>query len=139
MNEFADRQDAVKLLGMKRRNLEQQIAKLQTDVEAMKRAEDILSEQSTQSSLLNSATQISSELEGFTPTGAILKVLADRPEKAWKVAELAKEILGRGFKTKSKNFASMVSTTVFRLAKKELIEKIQREGMATRFKKKEKK
>ena len=137
MNELVNCQDAVKLLRLRRQSLEQQIAKLQADVEAMKRTEDIiLSEQSIQPSWSSSAARVSSELEGSSPTRAILEVLADRPEKSWKATEVAEEMKRRGFKTKSKHFKSVVSATLLRLVKKGDVERIKEEGTASRFKKK---
>ena len=128
--------DALKILSVRRRLIEQQIKKLREDVEAIHRAEDILSELYAQPSFPNEGLSGSGELVGLTPTKAILKVLDDRPEKQWRAAELAKYLKSRGYKSDSKHFASVVSATLVRLASQGRVERIREEGETSRYKKK---
>jgi hypothetical protein len=127
---------ALKILRDRRRLIEQQMKRLREDIEAINRAEDILSEPYEQPSFLNERSSGSGELAGLTPTKAILKVLDDRPEKLWRAAELAKDLKSRGYKSGSKHFASVVSATLVRLASQDKIERIREEGRAWRYKKK---
>jgi hypothetical protein len=126
--------EALRLLRARRKAMEDEILRLNADIEAIKRAEDILNE-SKQPSFLP-PIPISNELAGLTPTKAVFKVLDDRPEKEWKAVELAKELLSRGYGKANRNFLSVISTTLIRLAKEGKIERIRKEGESSKYKKK---
>ena len=129
-----DREEFARLFNARMANIERQIAKLQSDLEAMKRAEGILFQGSIQPSLLNDAPPFSTELEGVKPTTAIFMVLKGNPQKSWTASEMQREIKRRGHRPSTKNFPSVISSTLFRLAKHHRIERIEDDGMATRFK-----
>ncbi len=117
-------------------SIEKQIADLQSDLEAMKRAGNILFEESIRPASLDDITPISNELKGVKPTLAILKILDGDPTKSWSATEMCREMKKRGHIPSSKHFPSMISSTLFRLAKNNRIETIEKKGEPTRFKKK---
>lgn len=137
MVEQVDREEFAKLFKARLINIEKQIAKLQADFEAMKRAESILFEGPIRASLLKDTPPISTELEGLKPTAGIFVVLDSDSDKFWTAAEMGREMKRRGFKPGTENFDSVISSTLFRLAKDERIEKEAKEGEPTRFKKKD--
>lgn len=136
MTQEIDPQQFNKLFRAKLANIEKQIVQLQADLEAMKRAEDILFEKSIQVSLLNETSPISNELEGVKPTAGIFMIFERDPRKSWTAAQMGREMKKRGIKPTTENFDSVISSTLFRLAKKGRIEKVEKKGEATRFKKK---
>lgn len=119
-----------KSLRIQRQRIEDQIKKLQDDVLAIKRAEDILSDQPVQSTLFDKKLQIeeSNRFVNSTPTQAILKILQDRPDKSFEPPTITEELTKGGLKTKADNLNSIVYPTLIRLVKEGKVERQQLSG-----------
>lgn len=102
------------------------INKLKADLDAIRRAKDILSNHKKQLSLLETEAGVG-EFADLTPTEAVLRILEDRPEKDWKPTELANELKRRGVRTTSKFFTNIISATLNRLYRLDKIQRINTE------------
>lgn len=118
------RTQLVKLLSDQLEIIERQIRDLSDDADAIRRAVGILKGSAKQIRLM-SEPKVSAEFEGMKPTPAILRLLQNEDEKAFKASELTRELLRRGMKPKSvKMFPNTVSALANRLA---VLGRIQRE------------
>lgn len=135
-----EKENALRLLAQERRSITERMKGLQADLEAIRRAEEILSENSKEAPRSPQVLEkVTTGYENMAPQEAALKLLNDRPEKSWKPAELAKALLKEGFKTSSKNFITIIYSGVKRLEAKGEVEKIKpRKGSRWLYKIKEK-
>jgi hypothetical protein len=104
------------------------IKKLEENVAIIKKAEDLLSPQPAQITMLEEKLDIkeSPRFLNMTPTEAILTVLEDRADKWWEPLKVSNELVAGGFKTEAKNLHNTVSATLFRLVKEGKVERRQR-------------
>ncbi len=114
-----------KPLQLQRQRIEAQIKKLQDDVLAIKRTEDILSEQPSQPTLFSKQIEEPNRFANSTPTEAILKILGDRADKWFEPLSITKELKRGGLKTKAEKLHNIVSATLVRLVKEEKLERQQ--------------
>ena len=122
---------AKKSLRAERQRIEAQVRKLQEDVSAIKRAEDILSATEPHQMSLSDIELTKSGLYNFSklaPTEAILKVLEDRPDKWWEPLSITEEIKKGGLKTKARNLHNITSATLIRLVREGKLERQQLDG-----------
>ncbi|MCJ7459846.1 MAG: hypothetical protein MUP17_12800 [candidate division Zixibacteria bacterium] len=115
-------------LRAERRRIEAMIKKLEEDVSIIKKAEDLLSPQSTQITMLGEKSDVkeSQRFLNMAPTEAILIVLKDRTDKWWEPLQISAELVAGGFKTKAESLHNTVSATLFRLANEGKLERRQR-------------
>lgn len=130
MEKGSNREIALKTLKQQAQDLQDQIRTLKIDLEAITRAYDVLAHRGDQRSLFQTTQTIKrNEFENMTVQKAILKILNDHPDDAFRPAEISKLLLQGGIKTSSNNFLNIVTSTILRLSKEETIERIQTEGL----------
>jgi len=139
MENQSNKEIALKTLKEQADNLLAQIKNLQVDYEAIKRAYDLLAGSGDQTSLLPQTPEVKTDEFGhLTLQPAILKLLADRPENAFRPIEVTQILRRGGIKSSSDNFLNIVNSTLLRLTKKGFIEQIKTEGVrGTRYKAKD--
>jgi hypothetical protein len=132
------KESALRVLSQQRRLLSEEIKRLTADLEALRRAEDILSAKSNGDLHVTAAATeaIKSGYEKLQPQEATLKLLTELPDKLWKPSEVKKRLLQEGFKSKSDHLDVMVYSALRRLVKKGQLEKIEKDGQNF-FKKKQ--
>ena len=131
MNRHEDWRSTLDVLIQKRHRLEEQIERQKKDIEAIKRAEFILRSH-YEPSLLNQSMDDeevkeidTAEFEHLRPHEAILNIIREHPDIPWRPRALAKELIRRGIRTKSRNFPYVVASCLNRLKREGKIERIQ--------------
>lgn len=128
MDTQANKENALRLLVQQRRLIAEQIKRLQADLEAIQRAEEILSQNSKETSHASEILQkVTTGYENLTVGEAIIKLMTERPSKSWRPAKLADDLLKEGFRTNSKpkDFLPTVYSSLKRLVEKNEVEKIE--------------
>jgi hypothetical protein len=136
MDAQSPKEQALKLLAQQRRMLAEQIKRLTADMDAISRAEEILSAQTNGHVDVPSAL-IPTGFEKLPAQEATLKLISEKPEKRWRAPEIKQQLFSQGFQTSSKNFANVLYTVLVRLIDKGEIEKIHENGLVF-FKRKQK-
>lgn len=118
---------AKRSLRIEGQRIEAQIKKLKEDLDTIRKADDILSGKSPQSTLFpdNKGVGNIAVFKGITPTNAVLSILKSRPDKWWEPLDITRELKRGEFETKAKNLHSMISATLIRLLKEGKIERQQ--------------
>jgi hypothetical protein len=143
MEKEANKENALRLLVQERRLIAERIKLLQADLEAIQRAEEILSQNSKETPHSSGMLEkVATDYEKLTLQQAILKLMTERPSKSWKPAELAEQLLKEGFKTSSKSpkyFLPTAYSSLKRLLEKGEVEEVKpKRGKRPSYKIKEK-
>lgn len=127
METQANKENALRLLVQQRRLIAERIKQLQADLEAIQRAEEILSQNSKETPHSAKILQkVTMGIKDLNVPQAILKLMKERPpSKSWRPAELTKLLKQEGFETDSKHLITAVFTSLKRLVKKDEVEKIE--------------
>jgi hypothetical protein len=131
------KEQALRLLGQQRRLLAEQIKRLTADMDAISRAEEILSAQSSGTVTVSVETIQETGYENLQPQEATLKLISEKPDKAWRAPEIRMALNNQGFRATSKNFPNILYSVLYRLVEKGEIEKTELNGQVY-FKKKQK-
>lgn len=119
----------IESLRSKRRELERdrdrKLREYEADIRVLQRAEELLAQAGSQTSLLQPSKATTDEYADLSVTQAIMAFLDSNPTEEYGISELSEEVERRGVKSESQNFLSLVSATANRLAVKD--EKIVRE------------